>query len=83
MSRLSIAEDLLRSSISDGGFTECPGVRFHNKGGGKKDFRVVLDGAPTGYCFHASCQGEVEAFNKELRRRIWLEEKGDAPINSA
>ncbi|MFZ4597804.1 MAG: hypothetical protein ACOYNN_04090 [Terrimicrobiaceae bacterium] len=58
-------------------------MRFHTKDGGKKDFRVVLDGAPTGYCFHASCQGEVEAFNKELRRRIWLEEKGDAPINSA
>lgn len=78
MSRLRIAEELLGCSIAAGGFAPCPGAKFHSKQNGKRDFRVVLDGAPTGYCFHSSCSAEVEAFNKELRRLIWREEHGDA-----
>lgn len=73
-SRQQIAEELLGGALDDGQFARCPGAEKHSKQGGRRDFRVVLDGAPTGYCFHASCGGEVDAFNKELRRRIWLEE---------
>ena len=80
--RRSIAEMLLsellgqRTALEAGGFCACPGVGMHTKGNGKRDFRVVLDGAPTGYCFHGSCSSVVEGFNKELRRRIWFAENG-------
>ena len=80
--RRSIAEVLLgellgqRIALETGGFCACPGVGMHTKGNGKRDFRVVLDGAPTGYCFHGSCSAVVEGFNKELRRRIWFSENG-------
>ena len=74
-----IAEELLGCALDDGQFAPCPGAGKHSKGNGRRDFRVVLDGAPTAYCFHANCSGEVEEFNKEMRRRIWLEERGDAP----
>jgi hypothetical protein len=74
--RQRIAEGLLGASILDGGFAPCPGREKHSTKSGKRDFRVVLDGAPTGYCFHGSCLDEVAAFNKELRRRIWFAENG-------
>lgn len=80
---MEIAAELLGQTLglgvsldANGGFCPCPGMGRHTKGNGPKDFRVVLDGAPTGYCFHGSCSDEVAAFNKELRRRIWLEENG-------
>ena len=79
MSRQSIAEELLGVSLDVGGFAQCPGYQHHTTGKGRKDFRVVLDGAPTGYCFHTHCGEEVDAFNKELRRRIWFEENGTSP----
>jgi len=78
-SRQQIAEDLLGCALDDGLFAPCPGAAKHSKSGGRRDFRVVLDGAPTAFCFHSSCAGEVEAFNKELRRRIWMEEHGGLP----
>jgi hypothetical protein len=79
-SREDIACELLNVAALDrGGFTPCPGAERHTKGKGKRDFRVCLDGAPTGYCFHSSCSAEVEAFNKELRRRIWFNEHGHEP----
>ncbi len=78
MSRLSIAEDLLSGPIEAGGYAPCPGRALHTKQGGKRDFRVILEGAPTGYCFHEKCLDEVAAFNKALRRAVWWEEHGEA-----
>ena len=72
--RLEIAEELLGHSLEAGGFAPCPGLRHHTKGNGARDFRVLLDGAPTGFCLHQSCAEEVAAFNKELRRRVWMAE---------
>lgn len=79
-SRQQIAEELLGCVLEDGLYAPCPGIAKHSKSNGRRDFRIVLDGAPTAYCFHSSCSGEVEEFNKELRRRIWLEEhEGELP----
>ncbi len=74
--RQAIAEELLGCALAPGGFAPCPGKGRHTKGDGGRDFRVVLDGAPTGFCFHASCADEVAAWNKELRRRVWFAENG-------
>jgi hypothetical protein len=73
-SRLSIAEELLGHALGPGGIAPCPGRERHTHGNGARDFRVTLDGAPTGFCYHQSCSDEVAAFNKELRRRIWFAE---------
>lgn len=78
MTRLQIAGELLGTPIEPGGFAPCPGRDLHSKADGKRDFRVVLDGAPTGYCFHDSCGDRVAEFNRELRRRIWFAEHGRA-----
>lgn len=57
---------------------------MHTKGAGARDFRVILDGVPTGYCFHASCASAVAEFNRELRSRVWKMENGSRmPRNSA
>lgn len=77
MTRQQIAEEILGAPLENGQFAPCPGKDRHTKGDGKRDFRVVLDGAPTGYCFHGSCSDDVAAFNKELRRRIWFAEHGN------
>lgn len=83
-SREEIACDLLGvAGLDEGGFTVCPGEHLHSHKNGKRDFRVCLDGAATGYCFHSSCTDVVEAFNKELRRRIWIEEQGGKPSQAA
>lgn len=85
ITRERIACELLGvASLSASGFAPCPGRGRHTSDDGEKDFRVTLDGAPTGYCFHGSCSAEVEQFNKELRRRIWfaehpIEDRQDAP----
>lgn len=79
-SREDIACELLKvAALEQGGFAPCPGRERHTKQDGKRDFRVCLDGAPTGFCFHSSCSAEVEAFNKELRRRVWFAEHGQEP----
>jgi hypothetical protein len=78
MSRHSIAEGLLGVPIEAGGFAPCPGRGFHTTKNGRKDFRVILDGAPTGFCLHSNCADEIAKFNKELRRKIWWEEHGAA-----
>lgn len=87
MSREAIAEELLGCRLETagfdkarGGFAPCPGRDLHSKKNGRRDFRVVLDGAPTGYCLHSSCSSQVETFNRELRRRIWIAENGDNPV---
>lgn len=77
-SRESIACELLGvAALEAGGYAPCPGRMHHSKGNGRRDFRVSLEGAPTGFCFHSSCSGEVESFNVELRRRIWRAEHGN------
>lgn len=79
--RERIACDLLGiAALEPGGFARCPGWEAHTKGEGKRDFRVMLETVPTGYCFHGSCAGAVESFNLELRRRIWFAENGQRTV---
>jgi len=81
MSRQSIAESLLGGASlgPNGGYAPCPGAAQHSKATGPKDFRIILDGAPTASCFHSGCSSAVSTFNLELRRLIWAEEHaGDA-----
>lgn len=77
--RLEIAQDLLGGKIDENGYAPCPGIDRHTKGAGDRDFRVILTGAPTGFCFHSSCGAEVEEFNEKLRKAIWREENGGKP----
>jgi hypothetical protein len=79
MSRQSIAESLLGGASlgPNGGYAPCPGAAQHSKATGPKDFRVILDGAPTASCFHSGCSSEVSTFNLEMRRLIWAEEHSD------
>jgi hypothetical protein len=66
--RSRIAADLLGSALSADGFAACPGRERHTGSNGGRDFRLILTGAPTGFCFHSSCADAVAAFNAELRR---------------
>lgn len=68
--RREIAERLLGCALDDGGFAPCPGKALHNARSGRRDFQVMLDGAPSGRCFHASCGEIVEDFNRRLRSLI-------------
>ena len=52
------------------GFCRCPGESLHTHPTGKKDCRVNVDGAPTIYCFHASCEAAVANANLRLRREL-------------
>jgi len=52
------------------GFCRCPGEALHTSANGKRDCRVNVDGAPTVYCFHASCAGAVAEANRRLRREV-------------
>ena len=52
------------------GFCRCPGESLHTHPTGKKDCRVSVDGAPTIYCFHASCEAAVAVANRTLRRAL-------------
>jgi hypothetical protein len=52
------------------GFCKCPGAALHTSHNGKKDCRVNVDGAPTIFCFHASCAGAVAEANRRLRREL-------------
>jgi hypothetical protein len=52
------------------GFCRCPGEALHTLPTGKKDCRVNVDGAPTIFCFHASCAPAVAAANRKLRCAI-------------
>ena len=52
------------------GFCRCPGESLHTQRTGKKDCRVNVDGAPTIYCFHASCAPAVAEANRKLRCAI-------------
>ena len=52
------------------GFCRCPGEAMHTSHNGKKDCRVNVDGAPTIFCFHASCAIAVAEANRRLRREL-------------
>lgn len=77
--RIKIAEELLGGSPLKetwGGYATCPGAASHSGKNGPRDFRVIIEGAPTGYCVHTSCSAAVDAFNLELRRAVWRAEHG-------
>src|SRR6516164_2581119 len=52
------------------GFCKCPGEGMHTSANGKRDCRVNVDGAPTIFCFHASCAVAVAEANRRLRRAL-------------
>jgi hypothetical protein len=52
------------------GFCRCPGESLHTQHTNKKDCRVNVDGAPTIFCFHASCGEAVAAANRKLRQTL-------------
>ena len=52
------------------GFCRCPGASLHTSANGKRDCRVNVDGAPTIFCFHASCASVVAEANRRLRREL-------------
>lgn len=52
------------------GFCRCPGEAAHTSHTGPKDCRVNVDGAPTIFCFHASCAPVVAEANQRLRREM-------------
>ncbi len=74
--RRAIAESLLGIALDADGFAPCPGRQFHNGATGRRDFRVILEGPPTGTCFHTSCGALVDEFNAKLRSLIG---KAEAP----
>ena len=53
-----------------GGYCKCPGEAIHTSPNGKKDFRVNVDGVPTGFCFHSSCAAVVAEANRRFRRLL-------------
>ena len=57
-----------QSAVS--GFCRCPGHARHTRPNGPKDCRVCVDGAPTIFCFHASCSAAVADANRRLRREL-------------
>ena len=52
------------------GFCKCPGEALHTSTSGAKHCRVNVDGAPTIFCFHASCIVAVAEANRRLRREL-------------
>lgn len=77
--RRRVAEELLGGQRLEepwGGFARCPGEASHSGKNAVRDFRIILDGAPTGFCVHNSCAAAVEEFNLALRRGIWRAEHG-------
>lgn len=52
------------------GFCRCPGEALHTSPTGAKHCRVNVDGAPTIFCFHASCAAAVAEANRRLRREL-------------
>jgi hypothetical protein len=78
--RRRIALVLLNAALDADGFAACPGSHLHHGKSGPRDFRIILEGAPTAFCFHSSCAAVVDKFNLELRRRIAVAERGDEPL---
>ena len=68
--RRAIAEALLGAPLSPEGYAPCPGRAGHSTRNAPRDFVVILEGVPTGFCLHQNCAGAVAEFNRELRSRI-------------
>jgi hypothetical protein len=68
--RKAIAESLLGQALDEQGFAPCPGRHLHNGSSGKRDFQCLLEGPPTGRCFHTSCGAVIDEFNFKLRSMI-------------
>lgn len=74
--REKTASSIIGFGVEHKGTYQCPFRHLHSTRNGNKDFRVMLDGAPTVSCLHSSCQHEIEALNLKLRRGIAIEESG-------
>jgi putative DNA primase/helicase len=72
--RQRIAVEILGQAIefdtASHGLLTCPGKHLHTAKDGPRDCEINLDGAPTIYCFHQSCQPVLDGFNKLLRSRV-------------
>ena len=78
--RRAIAAELLGEAPDENGFAACPGRHLHNGASGRRDFQVMLEGAPTGRCFHTSCLAIVDEFNAKLRSRIGKAEASGSSV---
>lgn len=81
--RQSVAEAILGEiqwEDATTGFCRCPGIDLHSTANGEKDCKVYLDGAPTVFCIHSSCNAAIEETNRRLRSEIGKAERtGDNP----
>ena len=80
--RQRVASELLGSidwQSETEGLCLCPNQAAHTTGNEKRDCKVWLEEAPSIYCFHNSCQGIVDAVNRDLRSRI---AKAEAPAKT-
>lgn len=58
------------------GLVECPGIEAHTSASKAADCTVFLDyDAPTIFCYHTSCKGEIDRANLAIRRAL----KGTGP----
>ena len=64
------------------GHCHCPGEANHTTGEKPTDCRIYLDGVPTVYCVHKSCETEVVETNRRLRSKIGKAENTNAPVSS-
>lgn len=79
MNARAIAEHLLAEvswTDPDMGYCRCPGIDLHTSSNGRRDCKVMLNGAPTIYCVHTSCSGVVADANRKLRSAIGKAERG-------
>src|SRR5690349_3915037 len=84
--RQEIAEKIFGSIKWDSGtegFGQCPGQHLHTSENGERDFKIMLDGAPTATCFHDSCRALVNGANHELRSQIGKAEATPADDDSS
>lgn len=68
------------------GYCQCPGAHRHTGPTRGRDCRVYLnasDGyAPTIFCFHDSCQHEIETANFQFRSLLGKVSKGQRPMGA-
>jgi hypothetical protein len=58
------------------GFCKCDGEHLHSHPTGKRDCKVMLNGAPTVFCLHTSCTYHIEQANHRLRSAIGKAQRG-------
>lgn len=77
--RRAVAAQLLgglKYLSSDEAALPCPAAHLHTKPDNRQA-RLYLRGAPSIFCFHDSCRGELDQLNQRLRREISQAEKGE------